>query len=63
MTANLNALESAALRAQQDAARAWADLCAEGADESQELWDQLNDNYERAVAIQDAAYAAWRAAQ
>ena len=55
-------LEAAAIRTQQDAGRAWADLCAPGSDESQEMWDRLNENYERARDIQDAAYAAWKAA-
>jgi hypothetical protein len=63
MRSQIEILEAAALRTQQAAGRAWADLCADGSDESQELWDRLNANYEAAVVEQDRAYAAWKAAQ
>lgn len=60
--ARLKVLEATALRAQQDAGRAWAELQSDDADESQETWDRLNANYEAAKKIQDDAYAAWKAA-
>jgi len=63
MRSQIEVLEAAAFRAQQDAGRVWADLCATGSDESQDLWDSLNENYERAVVIQDAARAAWETAK
>lgn len=56
-------LEAAAIHSQQAAGRAWADLCAPGSDESQELWDSLSANYEAAKVAQDRTYAAWKAAQ
>lgn len=60
---NKEQLEAAAIRTQEAAARAWTDLCNYGDDDSQELFDDLSANYERAQAEQDRAYAEWKAAQ
>ena len=59
MTTNLKSLESIALTAQQNAGRAWADLCAAtDADRA-----EMQANYDAALATQNTTYSAWVAAQ
>jgi choline dehydrogenase-like flavoprotein len=55
----INAIETAALRTQQAAGRAWADLM--NADVANRA--ELQANYDAAKTMQDAAYDAWKAAQ
>lgn len=59
MTSKLKALESAAMTAQQSAARAWTDL--RDADDSSRA--EMQVNYDRALAAQNETYSAWVAAQ
>lgn len=54
-----NVLETAAIRTQQAAGRAWADLM-EATDANRA---EMQANYDAAKAMQDAAYDAWKAAQ
>ena len=57
--ATIAILEAAAIRTQQAAGRAWADLMnADAANRA-----ELQANYDAAKAMQDAAYDAWKAAQ
>jgi hypothetical protein len=54
-----NALETAAIRTQEAAGRAWTDLMnADAANRA-----EMQANYDAAKAMQDAAYDAWKAAQ
>ena len=58
MALSIQTLEAAALRTQQAAGRAWADLMnAAAADRA-----EMQANYDAAKAMQDAAYDAWKAA-
>ena len=58
MIADLKTLESAAIRTQQAAGRAWADLqtCPRA-----DMLAELQANYDMAVRMQNDAYAAWEA--
>jgi hypothetical protein len=55
-----NHLEAAAIRTQQAAGRAWADLqaCPRA-----DMLAELQTNYDMAKRAQDVAYDAWKAAQ
>lgn len=58
MNQKLKALEGIALTAQQNAGRAWADLCAASAADRAEM----QANYDAALATQNATYADWAVA-
>ena len=57
---NVQQLEAAALRTQQAASRAWADLqaCPRA-----DMLAELQTNYDLAYRAQQDAYDAWKAAQ
>ncbi len=55
----MNTLASTAIRTQQAAGRAWADLM----NSTDANRAEMQANYDAAKAMQDAAYDAWKAAQ
>lgn len=59
MTFSIQSLESAAVRTQQAAGRAWTDLM------NAKPWEkvEMQANYDAAFDAQQAAYDAWKAAQ
>lgn len=56
---NIHQLEAAAIRTQQAAARAWDDLMQAAPSQKAEM----QANYDAALKVQEAAYAAWEQAQ